>query len=324
MPRRSKTSDEGDTPVVRRMSARIAAVQAASPVKAPQKSPRQKRQSNESAKSASEDTESQQSQIKSEGSIEDVNGVESVPAKEVEAVSEPCEIPPKRQKTDHKTPVDSNNVSSKPAIEKMETSADDFEVIDKDSVPAADSDEVKSAVKAQGEDAHLLTDFVQVCKDDVPTPEQCAVEQSSTKAIDPESKTEVVEHVTSNQISEPEEVKDQRQPSPSREIESEPLPEVSESVPPAPVVEPEIIEDVHPVQITEHGPVSNGKHAEPVHESNSVQIQPEMTEAASEKESMPVVPKTISEDEPVAEPATHATGDNSAISETPLPVSVPE
>ncbi|BHF74973.1 hypothetical protein SprV_0501806500 [Sparganum proliferum] len=43
-----------------------------------------------------------------------------------------------------------------------------FEVIDKESVPKPDSEEVRDAVSAQGEDGQLLVNFVQVSKDDVP------------------------------------------------------------------------------------------------------------------------------------------------------------
>lgn len=49
-----------------------------------------------------------------------------------------------------------------------------FEVIDKSSVPPSDSEEVKAAVSAQGEDGSLLVNFVQVSKDEVPSAEAVA------------------------------------------------------------------------------------------------------------------------------------------------------
>ncbi len=55
-----------------------------------------------------------------------------------------------------------------PAKEPVPAAAPGFEVIDKESVPAPDSAEVKDAVSAQGEDGSLLVDFVQVSKDDIP------------------------------------------------------------------------------------------------------------------------------------------------------------
>lgn len=43
-----------------------------------------------------------------------------------------------------------------------------FEVVDKASAPAADSEEVKKAIEAQGEDGQLLVNYVQVVKDELP------------------------------------------------------------------------------------------------------------------------------------------------------------
>lgn len=43
-----------------------------------------------------------------------------------------------------------------------------FEVVEKSNVPQSDSEEVKSAISAQGEDGQLLVNYVQVSKDDVP------------------------------------------------------------------------------------------------------------------------------------------------------------
>ncbi|KAL5971268.1 hypothetical protein TSMEX_001001 [Taenia solium] len=43
-----------------------------------------------------------------------------------------------------------------------------FEVVEKSNVPQSDSEEVKSAISAQGEDGQLLVNYVQISKDDVP------------------------------------------------------------------------------------------------------------------------------------------------------------
>ncbi|TGZ64301.1 hypothetical protein CRM22_006428 [Opisthorchis felineus] len=100
MPRRSGHSSE-ESPAPRRTSARIAAVQAASPAKSPVKSPRRKRQSAEPTKIMSEDTESQQSQIKSEGSIEEINGLDtSSSTKDRDSVVDSQELPSKKAKVD--------------------------------------------------------------------------------------------------------------------------------------------------------------------------------------------------------------------------------
>ncbi|VDN20218.1 unnamed protein product [Dibothriocephalus latus] len=55
-----------------------------------------------------------------------------------------------------------------PAKENTHTEESGFEVIDKASVPKPDSEEVREAVSAQGEDGQLLVNFVQVAKDEVP------------------------------------------------------------------------------------------------------------------------------------------------------------
>ncbi|KER19904.1 hypothetical protein X801_02198, partial [Opisthorchis viverrini] len=103
MPRRSGHTSE-ESPAPRRTSARIAAVQAASPAKSPVKSPRRKRQSAEPTKIASEDTESQQSQIKSEGSTEEINGLDtSSSTKDRDSVADSQELPSKKAKVDIET-----------------------------------------------------------------------------------------------------------------------------------------------------------------------------------------------------------------------------
>ncbi|GAA56591.1 hypothetical protein CLF_111158 [Clonorchis sinensis] len=191
MPRRSGHTSE-ESPAPRRTSARIAAVQAASPAKSPVKSPRRKRQSAEPTKITSEDTESQQSQIKSEGSIEEINGLDtSSSTKDRDSVGDSQELPSKKAKVDGQ-PDEGNELIPKvpdevPPTETespmneapapISTEAVDFEVVEKTDVPAADSAEVEAAVSVQGEDGQLLVGFVQVDKDELPSATSLEVKQ---------------------------------------------------------------------------------------------------------------------------------------------------
>ncbi|KAK4475853.1 hypothetical protein MN116_000653 [Schistosoma mekongi] len=193
MPRRSTNTNSEESPVTRRTSARIAAAQAASPVKSPAKSPRRKRQSTEPAKAASEDTESQQSQVKSESSMEELNGIDVGSLKHTELTHDQVEIPHKKVKAD-KEP-DDDQLSSDhekngdEALRKGDTNVSetqdsnmtstDFEFVEHSSVPPPDSAEVQAAISTQGEDGHLLVGFVQVNKDELPAPNSSEIKQVS-------------------------------------------------------------------------------------------------------------------------------------------------
>ncbi|CAL8100504.1 unnamed protein product [Calicophoron daubneyi] len=200
MPRRSGHHNSEENPTPRRTSARIAAVQAASPAKPPTKSPRRKRQSAERHKATSEDTESQQSQVKSESSIEEVNGVDNGSAKDPELTADSQEIPLKKTKVDEK-PGDEQSVEPKEKVAnhpvneppKEEAAPADFEVVEKSDVPAPDSTEVNAAVSAQGEDGNLLVGFVQVDKEELPSATSLEVKQV-TPLKEPEQKP--ADHVT--------------------------------------------------------------------------------------------------------------------------------
>ncbi|CAH8432409.1 unnamed protein product [Dicrocoelium dendriticum] len=190
MPRRSgHSSEEGSAP--RRTSARIAAAQAASPAKSPAKSPRRKRQSAESNKATSEDTESQRSQLKSESSIEELNGLDVSSSTKEESVADSQELPSKKSKTDEPLAVE-QSASADVAREVDETVAQevteeprevisprglDFEVIQETDVPAPNSAEVQAAVSVQGEDGQLLVDFVQVDTSELPSVTSVEVKQ---------------------------------------------------------------------------------------------------------------------------------------------------
>ncbi|VDP78848.1 unnamed protein product [Echinostoma caproni] len=204
MPRRSGHAQSDENPPPRRQSARIAAVQAASPAKSPAKSPRRKKQSTEANKAQSEDTESQQSQIKSESSVEELNGLETSSSKDRESVVDSQEIPTKKAKVDEENggklvlfntilvdaPKNEVPAPEVPAPEHDKPSAKeamDFEVVEKSDVPPPDSAEVRAAVSVQGEDGQLLVGFVQVDKDDLPSATSVEVKQPTTE--EPETQT---------------------------------------------------------------------------------------------------------------------------------------
>ncbi|KAH8862562.1 hypothetical protein EWB00_010233 [Schistosoma japonicum] len=193
MPRRSSNTNSEESPVTRRTSARIAAAQAASPAKSPAKSPRRKRQSTEPVKAASEDTESQQSQVKSESSMEELNGIDVSSSKHTELLHDQVEIPHKKVKADKES--DNDQLSSDheknedEALKKNDTdvsqtqdsntTSTDFEIVEHSSVPPPDSAEVQAAISTQGEDGHLLVGFVQVNKEELPAPNSSEIKQVS-------------------------------------------------------------------------------------------------------------------------------------------------
>ncbi|KAL5103175.1 hypothetical protein TcWFU_007028 [Taenia crassiceps] len=166
MPRRS--SNKSDSPVPRRQSARIAA---ASANKTPTPSPVKK--TRRSSKRASG------SKVENAEDRVDHNGTEGV-YKDA-ALEEPVE---KRQRLDETTEPSGKPAGSaqQSAIKDESTTKDGgspkvefeaareagFEVVEKSNVPQSDSEEVKSAISAQGEDGQLLVNYVQVSKDDVP------------------------------------------------------------------------------------------------------------------------------------------------------------
>ncbi|CAH8870389.1 unnamed protein product [Trichobilharzia szidati] len=194
MPRRSSNSNSEESPVARRTSARIAAAQAASPTKSPVKSPRRKRQSTEATKLASEDTESQQSQVKSEDSIEEMNGIDNL-VKDTETTPDQTEIPHKKAKVIEETSSDNKTVSAhcvdqssskekesevSPSVthtQEINAVASDFEIVEHSSVPSADSAEVQAAISVQGEDGQLLVGFVQVDKEELPAANSLEIKQ---------------------------------------------------------------------------------------------------------------------------------------------------
>ncbi|VDM32360.1 unnamed protein product [Hydatigera taeniaeformis] len=167
MPRRS--SNKSDSPVPRRQSARIAA---ASANKTPTPSPVKK--TRRSSKRASG------SKVENAEDRVDHNGTEII-YKDA-SLPEPVE---KKQKLDGETTDLSGKQvgSAQESGKKEELSPKDceaskvdfeaareagFEVVEKSSVPQSDSEEVRSAISAQGEDGQLLVNYVQVSKDDVP------------------------------------------------------------------------------------------------------------------------------------------------------------
>ncbi len=64
-----------------------------------------------------------------------------------------------------------------------------FEVVEKKDVPHPESEEVKAAVSAQGEDGELLVNYVQVAKDEVPAvvPEASNGAPATNEAAAPEA-----------------------------------------------------------------------------------------------------------------------------------------
>ncbi|XP_018654429.1 hypothetical protein Smp_015530.1 [Schistosoma mansoni] len=190
MPRRSNANPD-ECPVTRRTSARIAAAQAASPAKSPAKSPRRK--STEQAKTVSDDTESQQSQVKSESSMEELNGIDTSSVKDSELTHDLTKIPHKKTKVDKESDDDhlcSDHEKNEVELPKendtvvnqtqdSNTTSTDFEVVEHSSVPPPDSAEVKAAISAQGEDGQLLVGFVQVNKEDLPAPNSLETKQAS-------------------------------------------------------------------------------------------------------------------------------------------------
>ncbi|VDM05582.1 unnamed protein product, partial [Schistocephalus solidus] len=129
----------------------------------------------------------------------DANGTQEVPVEksgDVEVVLEPVTKKAKVEGTSVVTPTDCLGDAPSPSEhaehtegkavavdeniakedlpstnEKAPIDEPGFEVIDKESVPKPDSEEVRKAVSAQGEDGQLLVNFVQVSKDEVPPPD---------------------------------------------------------------------------------------------------------------------------------------------------------
>lgn len=198
MPRR-KSAGNSAAPLSRRSSARIAAVQATKPASP---SPSKRNTPKRGPKKTAEEKPVEGS-IDSDEEIQ-LNGTEDTHASPIsEVIQEPEEVEPptKKAKSDedrsvHTTPVkDVTRSSVEPAVpdkshnstpEKVDeqaalptkTDVADFEMIDKSTVPPRDSDEVKAAISAQGEDGGLLVNFVQVVKDDLPA------EASESKDVD--------------------------------------------------------------------------------------------------------------------------------------------
>nr|VZI24885.1 unnamed protein product [Spirometra erinaceieuropaei] len=179
MPRRS-SAGSGESPAPRRASARIAAAQSNKPPSAspsPAKKPTPKRAS----KKVVEDAPPPSVEDKV-----DANGTQEVPVEksgDAEVALEPAtkkakvegEAPSQPDHADHTegkaVAVDEKDVAKEDpssAKENAHIEEPGFEVIDKESVPKPDSEEVRDAVSAQGEDGQLLVNFVQVSKDDVP------------------------------------------------------------------------------------------------------------------------------------------------------------
>ncbi|VDL59918.1 unnamed protein product [Hymenolepis diminuta] len=167
MPRRS--TNKSSSPVQRRQSARIAA---ASANKSPTPSPSPKK----IRRSTKRDSAS-----KSDAPVENVdhNGNESS-SKQAPVLEEPPEKKARIEETNDTLEKEPETIQEQ--APKEETTNDgeaskaehdvaeeaDFEVVDKASAPAADSEEVKKAIEAQGEDGQLLVNYVQVVKDELP------------------------------------------------------------------------------------------------------------------------------------------------------------
>ncbi|VEL10613.1 unnamed protein product [Protopolystoma xenopodis] len=144
MPRRASNKDEGE-PVSRRSSARIAANIANKETTTP---------SPKSTKAAEEITKVSVQEHENYDSLPgDINGTTETPVKRFKDIINDEE---EKSKSDDE------------ADDKQgDHQAEDFEVIKKSDVPDPDSDEVKSAISAQGEDGSLLVGFVQVDKSEV-------------------------------------------------------------------------------------------------------------------------------------------------------------
>ncbi|KAM3177143.1 hypothetical protein ACTXT7_005107 [Hymenolepis weldensis] len=161
MPRRS--TNKSSSPVQRRQSARIAAATAnKSPTPSP--SPKKIRRSTK-----------RDSASKSDAPVENVdhNGNESI-SKQAPILEEP---PEKKARIEGKEPAtmqeqapkeETTNDGEASKAEHDVAEEAGFEVVDMASAPAADSEEVKKAIEAQGEDGQLLVNYVQVVKDELP------------------------------------------------------------------------------------------------------------------------------------------------------------
>jgi len=191
MPRKTNS----DSPAPRRVSARIAATVVTKPPSTPSSAkkttPKRSKKAAPSAKDVKVDdiiALNGVEQVSDDASVadevpepvvkkqktEDVKLVLIVPeSKPDEATIESIavDVPVKDSKTK-----DAHEDTSEPAPLSISVDAAEsgFEVIDKSSVPPSDSEEVKAAVSAQGEDGSLLVNFVQVSKDEVPSAEAVA------------------------------------------------------------------------------------------------------------------------------------------------------
>ncbi|VDD83168.1 unnamed protein product [Mesocestoides corti] len=203
MPRRSSGNTENPAP--RRQSARIAAAVAnkpttPSPVK---KTPRRAVKRTSADHSANENAELNGT----EDSSRDASSVEQTSEKrqKIDGDEECVENPQSNEQEKSASGIDSKlddtkseatkevaQESTKNPLESEHQTATDegFEVVEKSDVPQPDSDDVKSAIAAQGEDGQLLVNFVQVSKDDLPpaVPENSSVgaaEKPPTNGTEP-------------------------------------------------------------------------------------------------------------------------------------------
>uniref|UniRef100_A0A915EWV1 Uncharacterized protein n=1 Tax=Echinococcus canadensis TaxID=519352 RepID=A0A915EWV1_9CEST len=166
MPRRS--SNKSDSPVPRRQSARIAA---ASANKTPTPSPVKKtrRSSKRASEGKVENAEDKVDHNGTGGTYKDASLGEPVEKKQKleETMESSANLPGSAQESGGKDELAANDEgTSKMEFEAAREAG--FEVVEKSNVPHSDSEEVKSAISAQGEDGQLLVNYVQVSKDDVP------------------------------------------------------------------------------------------------------------------------------------------------------------
>ncbi|VDO03967.1 unnamed protein product [Rodentolepis nana] len=180
MPRRS--SNKSSSPVQRRQSARIAAASASRSPSSTSPSTKRTRRSSKRDSSAKSDA--------SFGSA-DHNGNESSPKQSI-VLEEPPEKKSRVEETNDTVEKDPEPVKEDTPKQETVTDTDasnaehdvakdaGFEVVDKASTPSADSEEVKKAIEAQGEDGQLLVNYVQVVKEDVPA----VVPEVASSALD--------------------------------------------------------------------------------------------------------------------------------------------
>lgn len=201
MPRKTNS----DSPAPRRVSARIAATVVTKPPSTPSSAkkttPKRSKKAAPSAKDVKVDdiiALNGVEQVSDDASVadevpepvvkkqktEDVKLVLIVPeSKPDEATIESIavDVPVKDSKTkdahedtSEPAPLLTAKLSTPTEAISVDAAESGFEVIDKSSVPPSDSEEVKAAVSAQGEDGSLLVNFVQVSKDEVPSAEAVA------------------------------------------------------------------------------------------------------------------------------------------------------